>query len=65
MVGKKVKSWKTMRCIDCKCYNGLNPSPINEEPAAFCTPRGETCIKPCEPYEVAFCKPCFVPKKGS
>lgn len=63
MVGKRTKNRKILRCVDCKCFNGFNPNPVNEAPAAFCSPVGETCIKPCEPYEVAFCKPCFVSKK--
>lgn len=57
---------RIMRCKDCNCFNGLNPSPKDDEPVAYCSPEGETFAKPCEPYEVASCKPCFVsPKKGS
>lgn len=57
---------RIMRCKDCNCFSGFNPFPKDDEPAAFCTPLGESFINPCEPYEVASCKPCFVsPKKGS
>ncbi len=46
-------------CRDCQCFNGS--APLGEGPSAWCSPLGSTFDKPCEPWEVAINKPCFVP----
>lgn len=47
-------------CKDCKSFNGL--APFSEDgPPGYCSPEGSTISRPCEPWEVAINKPCFIP----